>query len=74
MNEEEQDADDTATELAQSTAVVEASTADLHKYQHLMKEQMKGKADCFSTMMEDAEKIRLGEDGWKARYYQVEGA
>ena len=71
MDEEEQDADEKAAELAKATTVVDATTADLHKYQLLMKEQMKGKADCFSKMNEDAEKIRLGEDGWKVRYYQV---
>ena len=32
---------------------------------------MKGKSDMFDSMVEDEGKIRLGEDGWKLRYYQV---
>ena len=36
-----------------------------------MEETMKGKSDMFDSMVEDEGKIRLGEDGWKLRYYQV---
>ena len=32
---------------------------------------MKEKGDQFDTMFEAEEKIRLGEAGWKERYYQV---
>ena len=32
---------------------------------------MKEKGDLFDTMFEAEEKIRLGEEGWKERYYQV---
>lgn len=32
---------------------------------------MKEKGDLFDVMFEAEEKIRLGEDGWKERYYQV---
>ena len=32
---------------------------------------MKEKGDLFDTMFEAEEKIRLGEAGWKERYYQV---
>ena len=32
---------------------------------------MKEKGDLFDTMFETEEKIRLGEEGWKERYYQV---
>ena len=35
---------------------------------------MKEKGDLFDVMFEAEEKIRLGEDGWKERYYQVGGA
>ena len=32
---------------------------------------MKDKSDLFDEMVEHEEKIRLGEAGWKERYYQV---
>ena len=32
---------------------------------------MKGKSDMFDSMVEDEGKIRLGEEAWKQRYYQV---
>lgn len=34
---------------------------------------MKEKGDLFDVMFEAEEKIRLGEEGWKERYYQVCG-
>lgn len=32
---------------------------------------MKDKADCFDEMVEHEEKIRLGEAGWRERYYEA---
>lgn len=37
----------------------------------LLKDIMKDKGDKFDDMVEHEERIRLGETGWKARYYQV---
>ncbi len=36
-----------------------------------METMAKEKGDMFDTMVVDEAKIRLGEDGWKERYYQV---
>lgn len=36
-----------------------------------METMAKEKGDMFDTMVMDEAKIRLGEDGWKERYYQV---
>lgn len=42
-------------------------------YKSRLKEQSKESADRFDEMVEHEEKIRLGEAGWKERYYQVGG-
>ena len=36
-----------------------------------MEAMAKEKGDMFDTMVVDEAKIRLGEEGWKERYYQV---
>ena len=36
-----------------------------------MEAMAKEKGDMFDTMVVDEAKIRLGEEGWKQRYYQV---
>ena len=36
-----------------------------------MEAMTKEKGDLFDTMVVDEAKIRLGEEGWKQRYYQV---
>lgn len=37
-----------------------------------METMAKEKGDMFDTMIVDEAKIRLGEEGWKERYYQVD--
>ena len=56
------------TRTAQVAARKEASDRFLHQVGDVMKE----KGDLFDTMFEAEEKIRLGEEGWKERYYQVQ--
>ncbi len=70
MEEDDMEAGDKAADLVQTT-MNDASSRDILDFQHKIKEQLKGKSDCFDEMMESEERIRLGEDGWKARYYQV---
>lgn len=41
------------------------------EFKEAIKEVMKDKGDMFDSMFEHEERIRLGEAGWKARYYQV---
>ena len=41
------------------------------EFAEAMKEAMKDRGDMFDDMVVHEEKIRLGETGWKARYYQV---
>ncbi|KAK9829481.1 hypothetical protein WJX72_006121 [[Myrmecia] bisecta] len=47
-----------------------AKQVDQDQFNLKMQEMVKNKADMFDVMMVDEEKIRLGEDGWKQRYYQ----
>ena len=46
-----------------------AEVAEVFKSQ--VGETMKEKGDNFDVMYEAEERIRLGEDGWKERYYKV---
>ena len=57
------DADVDPEAAAKAMEAVEAFKAEL-------KEQVKEKADMFDEMVEHEERIRLGEAGWKERYYQ----
>jgi len=41
------------------------------RFRNQVGDVMKEKGDQFDTMFEAEEKIRLGEAGWKERYYQV---
>lgn len=36
-----------------------------------MSERLKGKGDMFDEMVVHEESIRLGEEGWRTRYYEV---
>ncbi len=66
MREEELEAEEKLKgELAQAGA---AAAEDLKSQ---LAARMKDKGDAFDTMIQSEEKIRLGEEGWKARYYQV---
>lgn len=38
-----------------------------------MTEHLKDSNDRFDDMVQHEERIRLGEDGWKGRYYEVWG-
>ena len=44
---------------------------DIAIMQAQMETMAKEKGDMFDTMVVDEAKIRLGEEGWKERYYQV---
>ena len=37
-----------------------------------MKDRLKSKGDRFEEMVEHEEGIRLGDEGWKERYYKVQ--
>lgn len=41
------------------------------QFNHQMSERMKARGDLFDEMVVHEEKIRLGDPGWKARYYEV---
>ena len=43
----------------------------MRSLQAQMESSQKEKGDMFDIMVVDEAKIRLGEEGWKERYYQV---
>ncbi|MCJ1427327.1 hypothetical protein MMC29_005230, partial [Sticta canariensis] len=49
--------------------VEQGSNAEFDEH---LKDVMKDRGDKFDDMVEHEERIRLGETGWKARYYQVQ--
>ena len=63
---------DTPAEAPSVADVVpEGDSKEIEEFAETMKEIMKDKGDMFDSMVVNEEKIRLGETGWKARYYQV---
>ena len=47
--------------------------ADGEKFKETMEAAAKERSDMFDAMFVAEQKIRLGEPGWKARYYEVQG-
>ena len=58
------------TYLVKELAAEAARVAD-EDFKARMKEQLKERGDMFDAMVEHEEGIRLGEAGWKARYYKA---
>lgn len=48
---------------------VDTSKETQEKYKGKLKSILKSKADMFEDMVEHEEAVRLGEEGWKERYY-----
>lgn len=75
-DEEDGDADNASTladdeegaeELLQAHTAAQSEAFDAE-----MKERLKSKGDRFEEMVEHEEGIRLGDEGWKERYYKVQ--
>lgn len=49
---------------------VDSSKETADKYKAKLKNILKNKADMFEDMVQHEEVVRLGDDGWKARYYE----
>lgn len=49
---------------------VDSSKETADKYKSKLKGILKQKADMFEDMVQHEEAVRLGDDGWKARYYE----
>jgi len=66
--EEEGDEEEEAPDTAEATRL-----AQLHRerFQTEIKERSKADGDMFEEMVAHEETIRLGEDGWKDRYYKA---
>ena len=50
--------------------ITEESRKAMEAFKEKMEESMKEKGDMFDSMLEDEKKIRLGEPGWRERYYE----
>ncbi len=47
------------------------TAADSEAFDQAMKAQLREEGDRFEEMVKHEEDIRLGDEGWKERYYQV---
>ncbi|KAI3438142.1 hypothetical protein D9Q98_000583 [Chlorella vulgaris] len=72
--EEEAEAEEVLQELVGDADIDPAAAAANAKlvedFKAKMKDDLKDKADCFDEMVQHEEKLRLGESGWKERYYE----
>lgn len=48
-----------------------AATQHSKAFDQEMKDRLKSQGDRFEEMVEHEEDIRLGDEGWKERYYRV---
>ena len=65
---EEQDADAILDEVAAGCCADDSTEAQ--EYRDQLQQQLRAKSDMFEDMIEHEEELRLGDEGWKARYYQ----
>lgn len=57
--------------MAEAVAMpVDSSVETAEKYKAKLKSVLKNKSDMFEDMVQHEEVVRLGEDGWKSRYYE----
>ncbi|KAG7673428.1 hypothetical protein Ndes2526B_g03127 [Nannochloris sp. 'desiccata'] len=74
--EEEEEAEEELAEIIgdadiDTTAAAEEKAKEaVEAFKEELKEQVREKADMFDEMVEHEERIRLGENGWKERYYE----
>ena len=61
------DDEEGAEELLQAHTAAQSEAFDAE-----MKDRLKSKGDRFEEMVEHEEGIRLGDEGWKERYYKVQ--
>jgi 5'-3' exonuclease len=64
------DGEDTEAILDEVIAACAEDSAEAQEYQDRLKQELRSKADKFESMIEHEEELRLGDDGWKARYYE----
>ena len=73
--EEEPDQDmEAVMEHADDDTLLRGTSAHTEAFDAEMKERLRANVDRFDDMVGHEEQIRLGEDGWKQRYYKVCGA
>lgn len=72
--EEEEEAQEELEELIRDADIDPEAAAKLQdaveEFKNKLKEQVKEKADMFDEMIEHEERLRLGDAGWKERYYE----
>ncbi|KAL4441265.1 hypothetical protein ABPG77_011502 [Micractinium sp. CCAP 211/92] len=73
LEDDEAEAEEELEELVKEAidpAVAAENARLVEEFKAKMKDEMKDKADMFDQMVEHEEKIRLGEAGWRERYYE----
>ncbi len=69
--EEEDVAEEPALEDEEGAELLLAPAAEQEQFNEALKERLKADVDRFEEMLVHEEEIRLGDDGWKGRYYKV---
>lgn len=62
--------EDTEALLDEVIAECADDSVEAQEYRDRLKEELKSKTDMFEDMIEHEEELRLGDEGWKVRYYE----
>lgn len=60
----------TEAALGEVVQVCADDSAEAQEYRDRLKQELKSKSDMFEDMIVHEEELRLGDEGWKARYYE----
>ncbi|CAL8463003.1 g2537 [Coccomyxa elongata] len=69
--EEEDVAEEPALEDEEGAELLLAPAAEQEQFNEALKERLKADVDRFEEMVVHEEEIRLGDEGWKGRYYKA---
>ena len=69
--EEEDAAEEPVLEDEEGAELLLAPAVEQEQFNEALKERLKADVDRFEEMVVHEEEIRLGDEGWKGRYYKV---